>query len=483
MIAPLPKDDLPALSDLVVVGAGPAGMAAATTAAAAGLGVVVLDENPAAGGQIWRGIARAPAGRAQMMGPDYQAGLGHVQAFAASAARHVPGAAVWGMNRSATGLDIGVVLGGRAARISARTVILATGAMERPMPLPGWTLPGVMTAGAAQIALKTAGMVPERRTVLAGTGPLLYLLAAQLARAGAAPVALVETRSRGAFLAAWRHAPGFLASGLAIKGLGLWREMRAAVPVLRAEPGLSVTGQDRATGLRWQGGAIAADLVLLHDGVVPVTNLTVAAGCEMIWDARQHCFRPRLDAMGQSTVPGLFVAGDGAGIGGAAAAVLAGQQAALAVLALLGRGGGDGARAVRPALAAARRGRAFVDQAFAPRDASRIADDTVVCRCEAITAGQIRAAARLGAPGPNQIKTFLRCGMGACQGRQCGLALSALIADTQARPIAETGALRTRAPVKPLRLGALAALPAAPEAWQAVTGTVLQKERTDDPET
>ena len=165
--------------DLAIVSAGPAGMAAAILAAELGLATVVIDEQDTPGGQIYRGIERSPDPAA--LGPDYVAGGALVGAFRASAAQYRPATTAWHIDPEGV---LSLMADGKSDAIEARRILIATGAIERPVPLPGWTLPGVMTAGAAQIMLKTAALVPDGRAVLAGQGPLLYLLAWQLVRAG-----------------------------------------------------------------------------------------------------------------------------------------------------------------------------------------------------------------------------------------------------------------------------------------------------------
>ncbi|WP_353475714.1 FAD-dependent oxidoreductase (plasmid) [Salipiger sp. H15] len=467
---------LPETADLVIIGAGPAGMAAAVEARAAGVEVLLVDETPAPGGQIWRGIGTAPEARKTLLGKDYAAGAAHVAGFAVCGARHVSGASVWGVMPGAAGpIRIGVSHGGAAHLVAARAVILATGAQERPLPLPGWTLPGVMGAGAAQIALKSGGLLPEGRCVLAGVGPLLYLLADQLLRAGITPAALVETPSPNR-RAALRHLPGFLRSPAFRKGAGLMARVRRHVPVIPGAEALEITGETHAEALRYRrAGAwheIAADLVLLHAGVVPSLHLAVAAGIPTRWNEALRCFEPDADAMGATAVPGLFVAGDGAGIGGADRALPSGRRAAQAALALLGHAPSTARRDEAHAQwRKADRGRAFLDRWFAPPPALLAPrGDTLACRCEEVTAEAIRAAARLGAPGPNQLKTYLRCGMGPCQGRMCAASVTEIMADETGRAPAELGHLRFRTPVRPLPLAELARLPAGAAAQRAALG-------------
>ena len=456
--------------DVVVVGAGPAGMSAATRAARAGLSVVLLDEQDAVGGQIYRAIGHADARRKEILGPDYAAGSAIADAFARSGARHVAHASVWQVTRERS---VHYLKDGKVGSFDARRVILATGALERPFPIPGWTLPGVLTAGAAQILLKSAGEVPAEAPVLAGCGPLLYLLGWQYVRAGVPIRALVDTtrhedrwRAKKHLLSALRAWP-FLS-----KGLQLIRTLRAAgVPIYEAADDLQIEskrdseGTERAAALRFttQGRAhrVEANVILLHQGVVPNTQFTLSLRAQHHWDAAQLCFAPTTDAWGELDVPGIFVAGDGGGIGGAQAAA---EQGALSALQVACQLGAIDAAALereaaphRRALADVLRIRPFLDSLYRPRDANRIpSNDVVVCRCEEVTAGDVRGFVELGCMGPNQAKSFGRCGMGPCQGRMCGLTVTEIIADARKVSPGEVGYYRIRPPIKPLTLGELA---------------------------
>src|SRR5688572_25307472 len=195
--------------DVAVVGAGPAGLAAATLAAQAGLSTVVFDEQPSVGGQIHRAIRETPVTDRKILGSSYWRGAELARAFEASSAEYVPGATVWSLTRER---EIGISVGGRAHLTRARRVIICSGALERPFPIPGWTLPGVMTAGAAQILLKSAGLVTAGKTVLAGCGPLLWLLAWQYLNAGAKIDAILDTTPRENRVRALPHALPFVLS-------------------------------------------------------------------------------------------------------------------------------------------------------------------------------------------------------------------------------------------------------------------------------
>lgn len=454
--------------DLAIIGAGPAGMAAAVAADAAGLSVAILDEQPSPGGQIYRAITAGGAARGAILGQDYLRGAGLAEALARSGARHLAGATVWRIDRAGEGLRVVHSRDFRAAVLDARALVLATGALERPVPLPGWTLPGVMTAGAAQILLKASGVVPEG-AVLAGAGPLLYLVAVQLVRAGRPPRAIVDTAAGAAgLLAAAPRLPAALAGWRTLaKGLGLLATLRrAGVPHHRGARDLAIEGAGRAEVLRFVAGgrshAIAAATVLLHQGVIPNTQASRALELAHVWDEGQRAFRPATDAWGESSSPGIFVAGDGAGIAGAVAAEHAGRLAGLAAAHRLGAI--DGARRdreaapCRRALAAERALRPFLDVLYRPPAAIlRPADGTIICRCEEVTAGQLRGWAGQGAIGPNQAKAFGRCGMGPCQGRFCGPTVTEILAEVHGQDPAAIGALRIRPPLKPVTLGELAA--------------------------
>jgi NADPH-dependent 2,4-dienoyl-CoA reductase/sulfur reductase-like enzyme len=443
--------------DLAIIGAGPAGMAAAVEAVDLGLSVAVIDENPAPGGQVFRGLEHMAGDRA--LGADTAAGLPLLRAFRALRIGYRPATTLWHLEPEEGVLSL--LAAGATSELTAGRVLLATGAQERPVPIPGWTLPGVMTAGAAQILLKTAGAVPKGRTVLAGQGPLLWLLAAQLSRAGAPPALILETRPRGRLAEALR-AGGLLAGApLLAKGLALLAETRR-VPRLRAVTGLRAEGSGRVRRVLWDGGGTECDTLLLHEGVVPATHIPLALGLEHDWDKAQRCWRPRVDAYGASSHPRVAVAGDGAGIGGWQAAVAAGRLAALDAARRVGRLTEAGfARRAGPLLATRRAAlalRPFLDALYAPPDWALAPpeDATLVCRCEEVTAGQVRAAARLGATGPNQLKAYCRAGMGPCQGRMCGATVAALIAEARGTTPEAVGTLRPRAPYKPLTVAELA---------------------------
>ena len=447
--------------ELAIIGAGPAGMAAAVLADELGLETVLIDEQGSPGGQMYRAIERAEPGTP--LGSDYLAGWPLVAALRASRVDYRPSTTLWHVDPEGA---LFLETAGRSETVTARRVLLATGALERPVPIPGWTLPAVMTAGAAQILLKSSGLVPEGRVVLAGQGPLLYLVAAQLARAGAAPVALFETAPLENYLAAIRPLAGLWAGRRRlIKGLGLISAVkRAGVRIRRGVRGLRAVGQRRLERVAWEDGELAADYLLLHEGIIPNVQVSLALQLRHEWDEAQLCWRPSLDAWGQTSLPNIAVAGDGGGILGTDAAVLSGRLAALDAAMWLGHiGAAERDRRAAPIRAPLDRERAlrpFLDRLYRPSRSVMVPaeDEVIACRCEEVSVGKVRRATQLGTQGPNQLKAFTRGGMGPCQGRICGPVVAAIAADVLGKPIGEIGTYRPRAPFKPITVGTLADL-------------------------
>jgi len=459
--------------DVGVVGAGPAGLAAATLCGRAGLSCVLLDEQPNPGGQIYRAVTNSPFGQDTVLGRDYWRGQTLVSAAIDSGAHYVANAIVWGLLRPD---EIAVSVVGGSRQIRAARIILATGAIERPFPIKGWTLPGVMTAGAAQILLKSSAVVPMGRTVLAGCGPLLWLIAWQYLNAGVWIDAILDTTPVANWSRALRQAPAFAASPYMAKGLRLIVAVRRAVRVVPGVVEIAAEGNERIEAVsyrtaRGRSERLPADLLLLHQGVVPSVNLAISANVAHRWSDKQLCWVPCVDSYGSTALPHIAIAGDGAGIMGAEAADARGRLAAIAaILALKPKYPlATEERAARRFLHKYQRGRAFLDHLYQPSpNFRRPRGDILVCRCEEVTAQQILDTVALGCPGPNQMKAFLRCGMGPCQGRLCGLTVTELMAEARGLSCADIGYYRLRPPVKPITLAEIASLPTNEAAVKAV---------------
>ncbi|MBT8434630.1 MAG: NAD(P)/FAD-dependent oxidoreductase, partial [Gammaproteobacteria bacterium] len=323
---------------LLVIGAGPAGLAAATEAARLGLDVALVDEQKTPGGQIYRNVAAPRKTAGAYLGKDYLRGKPLVKAFVQSGAAYINNAPVWYLDER---LETGLLIDGASHFITTERLILATGAQERPMPLPGWQLPGVMTAGAGQILLKSAAMIPSGRVVLAGSGPLLLLIAWQYLRAGVNIGAIIDTTPRSGFSRALPGLPRALAAfDYLLKGLSFMLAIKkAGIPVYKAVFDLRAEGQHSLESVSFTTGPgdggkrteinIEAETLLLHQGVIPNLRLPLAAGCELEWDALQQSWKTVKDIWGQSSVGRVMVAGDCAGIVGARAGKLQGRLCAL----------------------------------------------------------------------------------------------------------------------------------------------------------
>ena len=442
----------------VIVGAGPAGIRAAQTLAAHGLRPIVIDEAARAGGQIYR---RPPAQFKRTAKTLYGTEAGRATAVHAAIdgvqdrIEHRPDSLVWNVQDQR--LD---VLHGPTQ--TTRTVpygqlIVATGATDRVLPVPGWTLPGVYTLGGAQVALKFQGCAIGSRVVFAGTGPLLYLVAYQYAKAGVDVAAVLDTARFADQLAAvpaMLRQPAVFAKGvtyvawLRAQGVALHNGVRL----------VRMQGDERVRSVVWAEGGrehtLDCDAIGFGYALRSETQLADLLGCRFAFAPMHRAHLPERDAAGRSSVAGVYLAGDGAGIMGADAAEWAGELAALTLLADHGVTiDTRRANALQQKLEKLMGFRAGLERAFPfPEDwAAHAPDDLVVCRCENITAGELRRAiADSGADEMNRLKALTRVGMGRCQGRMCGVAAAEILAHTTGQPVAQVGRLRGQAPIKPI---------------------------------
>ena len=444
--------------DVLVVGAGPAGLSAAIAAAEAGASVVVLDERAATGGQYAKPLADSHADAA----PDAQFRLGsdlRERALAAGAGIETE-ATVWG---GFAADEIAALVAGRAVTFRPRRLVLAPGAHERPVPLPGWTLPGVMTTGALQTLVRAQRVCPGERVLIAGSGPLNLQLACELLAGGVTPLAVVEAAPRpgpAAWRTAWRMARS--APDLMREGFGmLWTLKRAGVPVLWSARVKEVGGDDRVRTAHVAGRAfdrsLDVDVVALNLGFQPEAGLARALGVRQRFvDVGLGHLASETDADGRTSVAGVFAAGDGAVLGGARAAMARGRLAGLAAARDLGFAAPD-EPATRTALHRAQTFQQALWTLFRPPRLrpGTLTDDTVVCRCEEITAGRLRAELAGGLTSLPALKKATRAGMGRCQGRFCSATIARLCPDAP-----DDGAFAApRAPLRPV--------PAAPLMFEA----------------
>jgi NADPH-dependent 2,4-dienoyl-CoA reductase/sulfur reductase-like enzyme len=446
---------------VVIVGGGPAGIRAAERLVEHGLTPILLDEASNVGGRIYQRPPKVPGFRRDAKAL-YGAEADKAEKLYAAFARiqpkvdYRPGTTVFDISDE----RLIALRDDRREEIDFDRLILATGAMDRIMPLPGWTLPGVFTLGGAQISLKHQGCAIGHRVAFLGSGPLLFLAAYQYAKAGV-NVAAVVTTAPWAGLAA--NLAGMAAQlGTAAKGatyiakLVSWR-----IPIIAAVRPSRIFGTDSVAGIEvLSDGRVRrfdCDAVALGYGLKSESQLAELAGANFVFDRVQNQWLPEIDEYGRLTGrDGLYLAGDGAGIQGADAAELRGRFAAGALLQ-------DSGVALKDAddLGTHKRWHRFriaLERAmpFPSHLAKDLPDDTILCRCENIIAGEVRAAADQGLRDINRVKAATRLGMGRCQGRVCGIAGAEVLAARLGVSVDSVGRLRGQPPVKPVPIDALA---------------------------
>jgi NADPH-dependent 2,4-dienoyl-CoA reductase/sulfur reductase-like enzyme len=448
---------------VIVVGAGPAGVRAAETLVESGLRPMLVDEAPSSGGQIYR---RQPEkfrrAKEQLYGTEAGKACALHTTSDALTERivYLPDTVAWNVYDGLLDVE-------KAAATSALpfdALIIAAGATDRVMAVPGWTLPGVYSLGAAQIALKAHACAIGRKVAFLGTGPLLYLVAYQYAKAGAEVAAVLDTSRASARLMALPALA--IRLGTLAKGWSYLRYLRRRrVPMFTGVVPLAIEGNASAgvTAVVVRRGdgqrlVLDCDAVGLGHHLRPETQLADLAQCSFTFDELTRQWLPQIDEDGRTSIKSIYLAGDGARILGADGAEIQGRLAAYAALKDLGHPVPEKAvLRLRRARRRMDRFREGIAKAFPwPWElAASLPDDAIVCRCEAISAGEIRQVARQkGAAEINRAKAFSRLGMGRCQGRYCAHTAAELVADAAGVPIEAAGRLRSQAPVKPLPIAA-----------------------------
>ena len=456
--------------DLIVLGAGPAGISAAISAARHGARTLLVDESPVPGGQVYRAVPDAfRMSASPRPGEDRERGDALRRALAGSPVEVRLGQRVWNV---APGFLVQSAGPDGMFEARSRALIAATGAAERIYPFPGWTLPGVVGLAGATILIKSQQMLPGRRTLVCGVGPLLYAVAAAIVKAGGEVAAVVDAASFGEWVS--RIARMTSRPDLAARGAGwVWALRRAGVPLLYRTKIVEARGTDVVTetvvaqvdalGRREPGGAtrtFAVDSVAVGHGLVPQTEVSRLLGARQAYRPERGGWTAVHDADGLTSVANFHVAGDGAGVAGAAAAEESGSLAGLAAARDLGCM--DATQ--HAALAADRRHTRRRAEAFGlamaelmqprPGLADTATADVVVCRCEDVTRATLDGAIAAGARTLNELKSWTRCGMGPCQGRYCSETAAELIA-AKTGDRSGAGQLTARFPIRPIGIGQL----------------------------
>lgn len=461
---------------LVIIGGGPAGMTAAIEAARAGLNPAVIDEAPALGGQVYRHLPEPfQVEHADELGNDFARGERIRQEFAEVASRIevLSNTAVLGVwpNR-----DVLYATEQSSALLKAKQMIIASGAYDRPMPFPGWTLPGVMTAGGVQTILKTMRVRPGRRALIAGTGLLILAVARRLHEVGVEVAAVLDAGDPpwmgGAFPKEWGNSD-FINDGP--DHLDYLRNVK--IPLLSNHTVFEAHGTGEVQGVSfgrvdnetWRPlkdtlQKIDVDLIVTGFGFVPNTELTELAGCRHHHAPELGGWVPVRNAFTATTIPGIFAAGDGAGIGGVLVAIEEGRLSGITAAEQAGTIAPD--EAERRRRGPLERLQAIAGPRAALNEVSKIrpgildlaTSETLACRCEEITYSEVHAAVAQGAKDLQAIKLLTRLGMGSCQGRNCAPHVALHLCRDTGRTAENVGRINPRPPVKPVTLGALAAM-------------------------
>jgi thioredoxin reductase/bacterioferritin-associated ferredoxin len=461
---------------LIVIGSGPGGMAAAIEAARVGVKTLILDENPKPGGRIyWQFNEGFKIKDEKVLGPDYPRGielLNEVEKHSANI-EYLDNAVVLGF------FDNRVFIyqrGDEGLTLRYDKLVVATGAYDRPVAFPGWTLPGVFTAGGAQTLVKMQRVLPGKKVLFAGTGPLQLVVANQVIAAGGDVVAVLEAgdieqwfklvkgfwRNWDYLKDGWNYLKGIRKAGVELMRKHLIVEVRGDDCV---EEALIAEVDDEWRPKKGALRSLKVDAVCIGYGLIPSVEITRQIGCKQNYEPKVGGWIPVRGKNMETSVPGVYAVGDGAGVAGSAVANLEGRIAGIAAASSLGSIGAKEVekrlKPFRDKLERITRLREVLDEISMPRPGlyELATDSTVICRCEEITLGEIKQIVRDGVEDINEIKRLTRMGMGRCQGRMCAPLVQEVIARMIGIPPAEVGYLNQRPPVKPVPLAVLASLP------------------------
>lgn len=449
--------------DIIIIGAGPAGLSAAITASYYGLDVLVLDEQPSLGGQIYRNIEKADKQTLNILGLDYAKGISLVKKFRKSKADYIGNAIVWRIDPNG---NICFSVDSKSTEINSKYVIIAIGAMERPVPFPGWTLPGVMGIGAVDANFKSSGIIPKGPVVIAGNGPLLLAATGLMARLGVDICAVLETTPFSNIFSAFPYLPKALRrTDYLLKGMRMLLDLnRSGINYIRGVNEYRANGNDTLKSISFQTKKnvkhIDAKILLVHEGIIPRCDFTNQINLKHRWEKTQRYWYPETDIFGRTKLDTIYVAGDGAFVHGGISAALKGSLASLDIanklLAISPHKKRTTVTKLKKNLFSELSPRPFIDTLYKPNpNLYKMKNHTLICRCEEVTAKDIQQVVLEGCKDPNEIKTITRCGMGQCQGRMCGSALNEIVAKNLDLEPYNLRPLNIRPPVRNISLSEL----------------------------
>jgi len=457
--------------ELVVVGAGPAGIESALIASQAGVEVILIDTSPKPGGQYFKQLPEPFKSDDRSDHQDKAQRL--FQRLGSSSIRVFNDTLVWGIFEGTKPGSWCLALYGPGApqRVNSRAIVLATGAFDCSIPFPGWDLPGVITAGAALTMVKNQRVLPGKRVVLSGTGPLLFASAALLVQAGAEVVGVCESSAnllrRGlpylpAVWGQWgrmREGMGYIKTlashrvpyrfGWAVTSAGGGNRVSEATMAKLDRNGIPIP-QSQVTR--------AVDSVVVGYSLVPATELCRLLDCDLVFEPGRGGFIPRRDEEMETSCSGIYAVGDCAGIGGAEMALIEGRIAGTSAAVRLGhltkRSAYEVTSRERIALRREQRFAKLLGDLFSPPAGlfTLAETDTMICRCEQVTLRQIREAISYGAQTVGDVKNLVRTGMGNCQGRTCGSMVAQILAAESGRTLEDVRYFNIRPPLHPLPL-------------------------------
>lgn len=452
--------------DIAVLGAGPAGANAALEASKLGCRVVMVDEQMQAGGQVWR--AKSAAILSAPETPETSAGNQLREAVRESVIAHLGDARVWQIEQVSEGWSLQILVAGRSEIITAKALVLATGAREFVQPIPGWTLPGVIGLAGATSLMKQALMPPGQCTVVSGTGPLVFFVASEIRRLGGKVEAVVTPNNRKDWI---RSLPSMCSRPDLMRRGMVWIAdlMLARVPIFWRHAVSEVHGQEAVSSVQisklgpdWTPlrtvRTIPADSVCLGNELIPALEAAQLAGIEIIHVPKLGGWIPKVAEDGSTQVRGVFICGDGAGIRGASAAEIHGKLAGLSAVEFIGKQVGFEKRRLHRSYASASRFGLAMTALSVPRSGLEIltTPKTIMCRCESLNRDQLLHEIQAGASSTSAVKSGLRAGMGPCGGKFCQTAIARLVASTEGLEDGDVPPHTARPPLRPVPVSALA---------------------------